>query len=70
MCLKKARRVVQNTFALMGYDDDFPSTLFAGWITVKKFKARHINHAKTLGRKIAKKLRWNVWKVRKVNEKK
>ena len=62
---RKVKKIKYQTFTLRGYDDDFPSTLFAGWVTVKTFKARHLAHAKSIGKKVAKKLRWKVWKVHK-----
>ncbi len=57
-----------STYRLYGYDDDYPSSLFAGWQTVKKFKALHISHAKTLGKKFARKLNWSIWRVKKEPE--
>jgi hypothetical protein len=65
MCLKKARRNSYKTFALLGYDDDVPSKLFADWITIKKFKAKTLSQAKRMGQKFAKKSKMKIWKVRK-----
>lgn len=67
MCLKKARQVVCNTYTLFGFDDDSPAKLFDAWVTVKKIKAKTLAQAKTLGREVAKKEGWNVWKVKKTN---